>query len=113
MGTDADRRRSRGGSWLSAEEVVGRWSISSLTKSAFCQAEGITPGALDGFVRQLQAGMRPSAAEGFVEVQMQRAGRSSAELHLDLPSGHRVRIPPGFDAADLERVLAVLKARPC
>ena len=113
MGTDADRRRSRDASELSAEEVVGRWAISSLSKSAFCRTEGITPGALDALVRELRSGTRPSTAEGFVEVHLQRAGPLSAELQLDLPSGHRLRIPPGFDTGDLERLLAVLEQRSC
>jgi len=39
-------------------------------------------------------------------------GGAAIEVHL--VGGHRVRVPPGFPAADLRRVLAVLEAgTPC
>jgi hypothetical protein len=92
--------------------VVGRWAISSQRKSAFCRAEGLTPAALDGLIRQLQSSSQPPTSEGFVEVHLQREAPSVA-FELDIPSGHRLHVPPGFDADDLARLLAVLEQRSC
>jgi hypothetical protein len=62
--------------------------------------------------QEFGAATPPSAGVGFVEVRLDR-GLARGVFDLELSSGRRLRIPPDFAVADLERLLALLDRAPC
>jgi transposase len=101
-------------------ERVGRWRRSGLTAKEFARSVGINAGTLtywacrlgrDRHVRDVassQSGVSRLAPEvGFVELMARSGGDSRFELELG--NGRRLRIPASFEAAVLERLLAVLE----
>jgi hypothetical protein len=64
------------------------------------------------WVREFGGAPRPGSGAGFVEVRLDR-GATSGGFELELARGRRLRIPPGFSARDLERLLALLDRAAC
>ena len=95
-----------------AREVLGRLAPSGLSKAAFCRSEGISPVTLGRWLGEFGSDARASTGTGFVEVRLDR-GSSRPTFQLELSSGRRLHIPPGFDVAELERLLAVVERAPC
>jgi hypothetical protein len=113
---------------------VERWTDSGLTAKEFAAEVGVNPHSLKWWkwrlssaparpsteraaVRRMAPGARrrgskaPSVATSpltFVEIP---AATAAEPLELVLPSSVRVRVPSGFDAAALGRLLDVLDAR--
>lgn len=108
----------------SAEEWqkrVERWRDSGLTADEFAAELGINAGTLKFWQYKLRKEKRitggtrrrparkptaATAAPAFVEV---RSSYGDARFELELRDGRRVRVPEGFDAKALERLLAVLE----
>jgi hypothetical protein len=120
------------------EERVARWQESGLTAKQFAAEAGVNHRTLAYWKYRLRKegtgqGASPAVASsgGFVEVPQAevvvverkrtradavpcragRAARASEPLELRLPSGLRVVVPTGFEAATLQRLLAMLEVR--
>ena len=94
------------------EALVAEQAGSGLSVAAFCRERGVPASQLFAWKRRL----RPAAVESFVEVQVvgsgarrETAGNCAIEIRLE--SGRRVFVEPGFEAAHLRAVLAVLETR--
>jgi hypothetical protein len=89
------------------------WRTSGLTVRAFCQQRGLAQPSFYAWRRELER--RQAAAAAFVAVRLvgdePRVVPAAIELVLD---GQRtVRVAPGFDAATLRQLLAILEDKPC
>jgi hypothetical protein len=118
--------------------MVGLWrrSTPAVTVRDFCAEHGLsepsfyswrrtlaqrdgkiqaTPRQLGKGPKQTQTLDRPQDEQpAFVPLTVLPSSPSppAAPLELVLPSGHILRLPPGFDAATLRRLLAVLQEKP-
>lgn len=107
-----DVRRLRGsGREANARRVLRRWKASGLSQAAFCRRAGITTVTLGRWRREFGDG-DGGPRGGFVEVRLGPSAGSAA-YDLELASGRHLRIPAGFDAQELERLLAVLGRAGC
>lgn len=107
--------------------ILERCQQSGLSRTAFCQREGLKEGSLSWWARELrerEQARRPVAASRkrirrrrrptFVPVRVKTAsGSTAATLEVVTRGGHVVRLHPGFDPALLRGVLAALEHRPC
>jgi hypothetical protein len=101
------RRRSR----VEAEQLVREYEASELTRQAFCAERGLSVAALDKYRRQHGSGVgagRMIAVEVLPEP-VAGLNHSRSALWVELPKGRRIGVGSGFDAATLERLLAVLE----
>lgn len=111
----AFRRRS----WAEASRLVVEFEQSGLRRKDFCAAHGLSVHTLDAWRRRAA---RPLGVEKIVPVELVESfdtGRGrmfsgSAEqrrpLRVVLPSGLRIEVEPGFDDAELRRLIAALEA---
>lgn len=109
-------RRLRGaGREAHARAVLKRFSRSGLSRAAFGRREGISPVTLARWRREFPGeGGLPAGRDRFLEVRLPGpVARGSFELALG--EGRSLRVPPGFDADDLRRLLEVLcwRSGPC
>lgn len=114
------RRRSSGladvfgqSYWREAEgrAVVGAWERSGKSVSTFAKEHGVEPHRVSRWAYRLRA---TSGSVRFHPVRLvagHRGGERPDAIEVVLVDGRRVRVPEGFAAEDLERVLAVLKGR--
>jgi len=93
---------------------IGEWQASGLSARAFCERRGLTAASFYAWRRVLER--RAAEQPAFVPVQVVAdatpAGQASA-LEVVIADGRVVRVAPGFDAATLRQLLAVLEGRPC
>jgi transposase len=93
---------------------ISQWRASGLSVQAFCAQHGLTPASFYHWRRVLErrAAEEPAA---FVPVQVvaDAVPAQTCALEVVLADGRAVRVGPGFDAATLRRLLAVLEGRPC
>ena len=93
---------------------IGEWHASGLSVRAFCQRCGLTVASFYAWRRVLQrrAAEEPAA---FVPVQVvaDAVPAQASALEVVLTDGRTVRVAPGFDAATLRQLLAVLEGRLC
>jgi hypothetical protein len=92
---------------------IGEWQASGLSVRAFCERRRLTVASFYAWRRVLQR--RDAEKAAFVAMQVVAdavADRASA-LEVVLTDGRTVRVAPGFDAATLRQLLAVLEGRPC
>ncbi len=98
---------------------VQRWQRSGLTTRQFAEQAGLNPHTLAWWKWRLSTpgvkrsatsvvGTRPAAVGPLTFVEIPVSGEPVEVL---LPSGLRVRVPHGFDAEALERLLDVLERR--
>lgn len=95
-----------------ARQIVDAWRRSGEPVSGFAKRLGIDPRRLSRWATRLEA---PSEGIRFLPVRVAEpeAGRG-APIHIELPHGRHLRVPPGFAADDLRRILALLEERrPC
>jgi hypothetical protein len=101
--------------WREAEgrAVVTAWQRSGETLSRFARVHGLKAERVSRWAARLAAGT--SEAVRFHPVRLvepQRGGGEKREaLEVLLVDGRRVRVPEGFAAEDLARVLTVLEGR--
>lgn len=108
--------------------VLDRCRASGLTRSAFCQREGIDANALTWWVRVLRErdeARRPAAdpkrdrrarpLAAFVPVRVIEAvpAANGASVEVVTRGGRVVRLSAGFDPGLLQRVVAALEDLPC
>jgi hypothetical protein len=108
-GRTRDERKER--QW---RRRIDQWRVSGLSVRAFCAQHGLAQASFYAWRRVLER--RAAEQPAFVPVQVVAdatpAGQGSA-LEVLLLDGRTVRVAPGFDAATLRRLLAVLEGRPC
>jgi hypothetical protein len=91
---------------------IAQWQTSGLTIPAFCARYGLSTANFYTWRRTLRR--RDDAAQRFIPVQLVADTAPASPLELLLAGGHAVRVAPGFDAATLRQLLAVLREeRPC
>jgi hypothetical protein len=115
------QRRSR----AEVEQLVDAFEASGLRRREFCQKHAVVVGTLD-FWRKRRRQKRGVVASHQLEAHKVHAGAevassgrlvavelagtaSSGRLAVVLARGRRVEVSEGFDAATLERLLAVLE----
>lgn len=100
-------------------ESVARWRRSGQSVRAYCAGAGLSEPSFYAWRRQLtmrdQAARPQRSAPHFVPVHVVPAAPPSAAPPLDvvLGNGRVIRVAPGFDAALLRQLVAVLEAAPC
>jgi transposase-like protein len=103
--------------WREAEArvLVEAWQSSGETPSEFARRHGVEPRRLARWVSRLQgAGEEPLHFHAVRLVESPAEAGDGAPIEIQLSGGRRVRVPRGFEAEDLRRVLAVLEAAaPC
>src|SRR5262245_41798743 len=92
---------------------IDQWRVSGLSVRAFCARHRLATASFYAWRRVLQR--RDAEKAAFVPVQVVAdAGPTQASaLEVVLSDGRTVRVAPGFDAATLRQLLAVLEGRPC
>jgi hypothetical protein len=91
--------------------VVAAWKRSGETLAGFAGRHGIHPDRVARWAKRVDRGVGKEPSFHPVRVVAQSivgAGREPFELMV--PNGTRVRVPVGFDAAELARLLAVVRA---
>jgi len=92
---------------------IGEWQGSGLSVRAFCARHGLATASFYNWRRVLQRRAADEPAFLPVRVVADAVPTQASALEVVLSDGRAVRIAPGFDAATLRRLLAVLEGRPC
>jgi hypothetical protein len=96
-----------------ARGALARWTQSGLSAAAFARREGVNPVTLKRWRRAFGAtALEAPAAGAFIELEF-GARRSVGAFEVVLADGRAVRVLPGFDAAELARLLSVLERARC
>jgi hypothetical protein len=92
---------------------IDQWRVSGLSVRAFCARHGLATASFYHWRRVLQR--RAAKEPAFVPVQVlaDAVPDRASPLEVVLADGRTVRVAPGFDAATLRQLLAVLEGRPC
>src|SRR2546421_2155899 len=90
---------------------VQQWQHSGLSVRAFCARHELAEPSFYAWRRQLQQRQAPAR---FVPVRVvpDEAPARDGSVEVVLACGRRVRVPPGFDPATLQQLLAVLAEVP-
>src|SRR5271167_4904550 len=88
---------------------IDQWRVSGLSVRAFCARHGLATPSFYAWRRTLK--QRAADTPAFVAVQVVADGTPAqvTALEVVLGDGRIVRVAPGFDAATLRRLLAVLQ----
>ena len=107
------RRRSL----AEGERLVSEYKQSGLGRKAFCAAHGLSVHTLDAWRRRMAlSGSRQEIVpveiveDGAARRGSTRAGsmEPSGQFRVVLAAGLRIEVEPGFDAAELRRLIAAL-----
>jgi transposase len=93
---------------------IDQWQKSGLSIRVFCARHGLAAPSFYAWRRAIR--LRDAATVSFVPVQLspEEQPASSPRIEVVLGSGRTLRVAPGFDAATLRQLLAVLEeVRPC
>ena len=99
--------------------ILERWKSSGLSGRAFCEREGLGEPVFYSWKRKLrlrgEAQVKPAARKAvqFIPVEVKSLVTIGAPLEVVVGLGRVVRVPSGFDAAELKRLLLVLEERSC
>ena len=109
------RRRSR----AEGERLVSEYKQSGLGRKEFCAAHGLSVHTLDAWRRRIAGSGEEIVPLEIVEggsarTCAMRAGsmEPSRQFRVVLADGLRIEVEPGFDAAELRRLIAVLEGVP-
>jgi hypothetical protein len=107
-GRARDERKER--QW---QRWISEWRGSGLSVRAFCARHGLASASFYAWRRVLER--RAAEEPAFVPVQIvaDATPAQASALEVVLLDGRTVRVAPGFDAATLRHLLAVLEGRPC
>jgi transposase-like protein len=96
---DAERRR-----------ILTELEASGQSVASFARQRGLSAWTLYDWRRRLGSSERPEAAPepGFVQVVVKPERQVAAPIQVELPTGARIHVPPGFDEAELRRLVEVL-----
>lgn len=107
MGADSSKRtEARWRSLIAAQEQSGESVVR------FAERRGLNPATLYWWRSRLRS--RGREQQEFVPIEIVGAERSTAAaivgvFELELAGGRRLRVPPGFDADDLVRLIAAVE----
>jgi hypothetical protein len=103
-----ERKEQRWRRWIK------QWRASGLSVQAFCARHDLAPARFYHWRRVLERRKAEEPA-AFVPVQVvaDAVPAQAGALEVVLTDGRTVRVAPGFDAATLRQLLAVLEGRPC
>jgi hypothetical protein len=92
---------------------ITEWQRSGLGVQTFCAQRRLARPSFYAWRRTLE--QRVAAKTAFVPVQVvaDAVPPPASALEVVLTEGRTVRVAPGFDAATLRQLLAVLEGRPC
>ena len=90
-------------------EVLALRLREGLTFGELEEQTGIPRGTLRVWARRAREKPRPARRPRFVEVDV-RGAAPSAGFEIEVALGRVVRVRPGFDAAELRRLLGALEA---
>ena len=105
------RELAKRGYWREAQArvVVTGWLQSGKTLAAYAEGHGVDPARLSRWVKRLQGGEAPAVRFYPVRLKEEKgAGEAGSTIEIELRDGRRIRVPRGFAAEDLRRVLVVL-----
>lgn len=109
------RRRSR----TEVERLVSEFEQSGSGRKEFCAAHGLGVLTLDAWRRRIAGSREEIVRLGIVEDGAARQGlmrgerkRPSGQFRVVLANGFRIEVEPGFDAAELPRLIATLDSVP-
>jgi hypothetical protein len=88
---------------------IDQWRTSGLSVRAFCDRHGLAIPSFYAWRRTLAWRGPEKAAFVPVQVVADAAPTPASALEVVLVDGRTVRVAPGFDAATLRRLLAVLQ----
>ena|SRR5689334_17250593 len=109
QGKPRDTRKER--QW---RQWIQEWRASGLSVRAFCARRRLAEPSFYAWRKELQR--RETARPAFVPVRVLPDEPATGDRHVTivLAGGRMVRVGPGFDAATLRQVLAVLgEGPPC
>lgn len=89
---------------------IALWQASGLSVAAFCARHNLAQASFYAWRTTLQ--QRAAEHVPLVPVQLVADAAPSRPLEVLLPDGPVVRVPPGFDAASLRQLLALLREGP-
>jgi len=92
---------------------ITEWRTSGLSVRAFCDRRGLATPSFYHWRRVLQRRAAEKVAFVPVQVVAEAVPALATALEVVLTDGRMVRVAPGFDAATLRQLLAVLEGRPC
>ncbi len=92
---------------------IAEWRASGLSVRAFCDRRGLAIPSFYHWRRVLQRRAAEKTAFVPVQVMAEAVPALAPALEVVLTDGRMVRVAPGFDAATLRQLLAVLEGRPC
>ena len=93
---------------------IAQWQTSGSSVTAFCARHGLSPASFYAWRKTLRR--RDAERTAFVPVHVvaDLAAAPARPLEVVLADGRVVRVAPGFDAATLRQLLAVLREdQPC
>jgi hypothetical protein len=101
-------RRRTADEW---REIVERWRASGRSKEAYARRLGVSPITLGWWQWKLAGGApEPTVTPAFAEVVVSETAyepKSSPDLVVEI-GDLRVRVPSGFDAGELRRLVSAL-----
>ena len=92
---------------------INQWRASGLSVRAFCARHGLATASFYNWRRALERRVAEEPAFVPVRVVADAVPIQASALEVVLTDGRAVRVAPGFDAATLRQLLAVLEGRPC
>jgi hypothetical protein len=92
---------------------IEQWRSSGLSVRAFCARLGLTTASFYSWRRVLERRAADQVVFVPVQVVTDAVPTQISALEVVLADGRMVRVGPGFDAATLQQLLAVLEGRPC
>lgn len=107
------RRRSR----AEADRLVSEFAQSGLGRKEFSAAHGLSVHTLDAWRKRVTQSGAPAkivpveiVADRAVPISSMRTAnkKSSGQFRVVLAQGLRIEVDPGFDAAELRRLIAAL-----
>jgi len=107
-GKARDERKAR--QW---QRWIDQWRTSGLSVRTFCARHGLTTANFYNWRRVLKRRAAEHAVFAPVQVVPDTVLTHISALEVVLTDGRVVRVTPGFDAATLRQLLAVLEGQPC
>ena len=92
---------------------IAQWRTSGLSVRDFCAHHGLATPSFYAWRRALQQRATDTPTVVAVQVVADTAPALASALEVVLNDGRTVRVAPGFDAATLRQLLAVLEGRLC
>jgi hypothetical protein len=92
---------------------ISQWQTSGLSVRDFCARHDLATASFYHWRRVLKRRAEEEVLFAPVQVVADTASAQTSALEVVLADGRVVRVAPGFDAATLRQLLAVLEGQPC